>query len=266
MRTNQFRPTATKLVVIMLLAMTVVSLLPAGKVATVASAQSVDTTVLEWNQHAVSVFHNQPTAATPGLGQPPQASALHVAIVQGAVFDAVNSIELYNRAFRTVAEERVLSTLEQARLFAMLNMAGADALINAWDDKVAWNHWRPITAIHAGNNDGNRLTIGDPTWTPLTAAPPYPESASGYNAITAAFMYVAEAYFGRGRTDFSLVRIAPGQADVTREYDRFRDVVDDTIGGRIYQGIHFRTSEVQGAGIGKNVAKWLEQHDFQPAD
>lgn len=449
MKITMPRTGSIKLATIALVAFVVFSLAPQASTPTVASAGPLDNAVLEWNLHAVNAFHNPPTAATPGMGQPPHVSVLHIATVQGAVYDAVNSIvggyepylndipaavpsasqsaavataahhviagvvtnppvtpeiiaridtawgesiaaatttdgpeaveagiaigeataaamlaeraddgryvpysfptgtgpgewrptppsnasdpnawvanvkpfmaespsqfrtkgprslksilyaveyyevklfgsatnswrtpeqeamaqfftanptELYNRAFRTVAEQLGLTTIEQARLFAMLNMAGADALINTWNDKAAWMFWRPITAIHEGDTDGNRLTVGDPTWTPLTATPGYPENTSGYNAITAAFMLTAEAFFGKGETDFSLVRIASGQENVTRQYVHFRDVIDDTIGGRIYQGIHFRSSEVQGAGIGQDVAQWLEKYYFQPAN
>jgi hypothetical protein len=183
-----------------------------------------------------------------------------------AQFFIVNPVEMYNRAFRTVAEERGLSTPEQARLFAMTSMAGADALINCYDDKGFWNFWRPVTAIHEGDHDGNPKTVGDPTWTPMLVAPPYADHSSSYNCFTGGFMHTAEVFFGKGSTDFSLVRIVPGQADVTRQYKHFRDVVDDTIDARVYHGLHFRTADVAGAGIGRDVARWLDQHYFQPVD
>ena len=62
---------------------------------------------------------------------------------------------MYNRTFRTVAASEGLTLVEQARLFAMLNLAGADALINCWNDKAHWSFWRPITAIREGDKDGN---------------------------------------------------------------------------------------------------------------
>ena len=127
-----------------------------------------------------------------------------------AEFFSVNPVEMYNRAFRDVAEERGLSTSEQARLFAMTSMAGADALINCFNDKEFWSFWRPVTAIHEGNNDGNRLTIGDPAWTPLLVGPPYPDHSSSYNCFTGGFMHAAEVFFGKGRADFSLVRVVSG--------------------------------------------------------
>ena len=180
-----------------------------------------------------------------------------------AQFYNVNLVELFNRTFRQISEDRGLTLVDQARLFAMLNTATADAVINCWNDKAHWSNWRPITAIREGNNDGNPSTVGDPGWTPLIPTPPYPDHTSGYNCGTSAFMHTAEVFFGRGKTEFSVVRTPGG---VTRNYERFTDVIDDTIDARVYQGIHFRAADVQGAEIGKDVAHWLDKHYFQPVN
>jgi len=180
-----------------------------------------------------------------------------------AKFYTVNPVELFNRTFRVVGAERGLTLVEEARLFAMVNMAGADGLISCWDEKAFWSFWRPVTAIHEGDNDGNPDTAGDAGWTPLLATPPYPDHASGYNCVTSSMMYTADAFFGAKKMAFSVVRIAPGVPNVTRVYERFTDVVDDTIDARVYLGIHFRAADVQGAGIGKDIAHWLDKHYFQ---
>ncbi|MGH3077676.1 MAG: vanadium-dependent haloperoxidase [Gaiellaceae bacterium] len=172
--------------------------------------------------------------------------------------------EWYNRTFRVISDDAGLTLAEQARLFGMLNMAGADTLINCWDDKAFWSFWRPITAIRMGNDDGNPKTVGDPTWTSLEGNPPYPEHSSGYNCVTGAFMHTAGAFFGKKPMTFDLVRKVTGAADVTRTYNQFTDVVDDVIDARVYQGIHFRASDVQGAGIGRDVAHWLDKNFLQP--
>nr|MBA3431167.1 vanadium-dependent haloperoxidase [Actinomycetota bacterium] len=98
-----------------------------------------------------------------------------------ARFYTVNPVEMYNRAFRAISANEGLTLVEQARLFAMLNMAGADALINCFDDKAYWSFWRPITAIRNGDTDGNPHTAADPGWTSLVPSPPYPDHPSGYN-------------------------------------------------------------------------------------
>ena len=68
---------------------------------------------------------------------------------------------------------------ENARLFAMLYLTAADALISVWDDKAYWSFWRPITAIREADTDGNRATEPDAAWLPLIPTPPYPEHPSG---------------------------------------------------------------------------------------
>ena len=189
---------------------------------------------------------------TPTLRTPEQTAV--------ANFFTANPVEMYNRAFRTIAQDRGLSLVKQARLFAMLNLAGADAAIGCWDDKAHWSFWRPLTAIQQGDNDGNRRTAGDPDWLPLVGNPPYPDHPSGYNCVTGAFMHTAANFFGRNRMAFSLVKITPGAPDVTRDYVRFTDVIEDTIDARVWLGIHFRTPDVQGAELGEDVAKWLRKH------
>jgi hypothetical protein len=185
-----------------------------------------------------------------------------------ARFFAVNPVELFNRAFRGIAAGEGLGVADQARLFAMIDIAGADALIGCWDDKAYWNFWRPVTAIQQGDDDGNPRTAGDPTWTPFVAltpvgaTPPYPDEPSGYNCVTGAFMHAAEAFFGRGKFAFSLTATIAG-TPVTRDYERFTDVLDDTIDARVFLGIHFRAADVHGAEIGRDVVHVLDKHHFQ---
>ncbi|MET0522994.1 MAG: PA-phosphatase, partial [Jiangellaceae bacterium] len=83
-----------------------------------------------------------------------------------------NPIELFNRTFRVVSEAQGLTLAEEARLFAMLNVATADSVISCFNDKAFWNFWRPITAIREGDDDGNHKTAGDPGWTPFLTTPP----------------------------------------------------------------------------------------------
>jgi hypothetical protein len=182
-----------------------------------------------------------------------------------AQFYTVNPVELFNRTFRTIAADRGLTLVDEARLFAMLNVAGADGLINCWDEKAHWSNWRPITAIREGDNDGNPSTVGDAGWTPLINTPPYPDHTSGYNCFTGAVMHTAKAFFGAKKVAFTVAK-TPDASAVKRDYEQFTDVVDDTIDARVYQGIHFRAADVQGAEIGKDVAHWLEEHYFQPVD
>jgi hypothetical protein len=74
-------------------------------------------------------------------------------------------------------------------------------------------------------------------------------------------MHTAKAFFGQNRMEFSVAK-SPG--NVTRDYGQFTAVVQDTIDARVYQGIHFRAADVQGAALGEDVAHWLDKHYFQP--
>lgn len=63
-----------------------------------AAAEPTDM-VLTWNAHAVAAISNGPAASPPGLGQPPPPSAISLAMVQGAVYDAVNAIDGSRRPY-----------------------------------------------------------------------------------------------------------------------------------------------------------------------
>ena len=178
-----------------------------------------------------------------------------------ADFYQPNPVEMFNRAFGGLTANQGLSVADEARFYAMVNVSAADAAIHCWAEKEAWAFWRPITAIRGGDLDGNDHTVGDPTWEPFITTPPYPEHLSGYNCNTGALMHAAQRYFHDPTIDFTVTNLATG---VTRPYHRFSDVYADTIEARILQGIHFRSADVQGARLGKQVANWVAGNFFQP--
>src|SRR5690606_41454975 len=77
-----------------------------------------------------------------------------------------------NRIGRIVAAERELGLQSSARLFALLNMALADAYIAGWDSKYHHDFWRPYTAIREADTDGNPNTHADAAWEPAEPTPP----------------------------------------------------------------------------------------------
>jgi hypothetical protein len=176
-------------------------------------------------------------------------------------FFQANPVEMYSRTFRTYSLMQGLDLAEQARLFGKLALAGGDTAITCWEDKAHWSFWRPVTAIRLGDDDGNPKTAGDAGWTSAIGNPPYPDHSSGYNCNTGSYMEVAELYFGQGRTTFILAH----PTGMTREYRHFRDVWDDTIDARIYQGIHFRSADELGVQIGRDVARWVDKHALRRA-
>jgi hypothetical protein len=170
----------------------------------------------------------------------------------------VSPVELFNRTYRSISASAGLSLVDEARLFGMANLATADALINCWSDKDRFSFWRPITAIREGDNDGNRFTVGDPNWVPLQGTPPYPDHTSGYNCVTGAMMHTGRHFFDTNDMSFDVVRPnVPNFPGATRHYEQFTAVIDDTIDARVFQGIHFRSADEQGARIGRDVARLL---------
>src|SRR5204862_7113801 len=144
----------------------------------------------------------------------------------------------WNRIARAVALQ-FGNTLEQnARLFALLNVAMADAAICAWDAKYAFNFWRPITAIQNGDTDGNAATVPDRAWTPLLPTPPFPEYVSGHSAFSGAAAEVLRVFYGGEAVSFSTGSdVLPG---VRRQFDSFYEAAAEAALSRLYGGIHFR--------------------------
>ncbi len=191
-----------------------------------------------------------------------------------AGFVSANPIPYMNKGLRDIAVARGLSTVDQARLFVKTSMASADALIGCFNDKDFWSVWRPQTAIRLAADDGNPATSPDAGWLSLFASPGYPDHPSGYNCYTAGVWHSARLFFGTDKVSFQLTSPGvPANAAVgnpvgvpgsIRSYHRFTGVIRDTINGRILNGYHFRTPDVQGAWIGKKAAQWLDKHYFAP--
>src|SRR6202051_2938713 len=88
-----------------------------------------------------------------------------------AYFWASNYVVLWNQALRGIAAAHVSNIGDSARLFALVNLAMADAAITAWDTKRHYVFWRPVTPIQEGDSDGNPRTTGDLSWKPLINNP-----------------------------------------------------------------------------------------------
>jgi hypothetical protein len=190
-----------------------------------------------------------------------------------AIFWQDHAHALFNRIFRALASSQNLNIVDSARLFAMENLAAADAAIGCWNDKYYWQFWRPITAIREADTDGNPNTEADPTWLPLfdpttpvcnlpsLVTPPFPDHPSGHTCATGAFMNTLQNFFGTDKIAFSAFS---NKSCTTRSFDRFSDALKEVIDARVWAGIHFRTADVQGSVLGKKVAQYLKKHYFQP--
>jgi hypothetical protein len=170
---------------------------------------------------------------------------------------------LWNGVARNLAEDPAygLDVADSALLFAQMNLSGADAAINCWNDKYHFDFWRPWQAIRQADLDDNPLTESDPTWTPLLTAP-YPDHTSGHLCLDGAHLRVLQMFFGTDEVPFGVTSSQFGGE--TRFFDRFSQPLEEIIEARIWAGLHFRTADLQGAEIGRNVAEYMADNYFQP--
>ena len=180
-----------------------------------------------------------------------------------AKFWAEPPVQQARGSFRKFVLDHGLDVVDASRFMAMISVTYADALIACFDAKYHFTLWRPVTAIPAGETDGNRRTVGDPTWSPLLPTPNHPEYPSAHSCITPAGGRVIARFLGTGRIDFTVPSLT-GLGD--RHYDRVQDLEYDVGNARIWGGIHFRSAVEDGMRIGKKVERWVERHHFQSVD
>ena len=176
-------------------------------------------------------------------------------------FAAVSAVYAWNTAAQQVSEASGLSLAAKARAFALLNMAISDALVAVMETKYHYNLWRPVTAIRAGDLDGNPETTSDAAWTPLVTTPAFPSYPSAHASASYAARRVAESVFDEVQP-FTLAH--PAVPGVTLHYTSFRDLTDDIDDARVYGGIHFRFDQRAGARQGRQVGRFIYQHSLRP--
>jgi hypothetical protein len=195
-----------------------------------------------------------------------------------AVFWQFAPIALWNPLARELASRFELDTADQARLYASVNLAATDASIACWNDKYYWNFWRPRAAIREADSDGNPATFADPNWeslfasatatTPPLGTPPFPDHPSGHGCLSGAVLQTMADFFGKDKVAFTVIsgRSLNGAPIPPRRFDRFSQARTEIINARIWGGIHFRTADVQGAVLGRKVARYVRKNYFRPVD
>jgi len=178
-----------------------------------------------------------------------------------ALFWTENTSVQYARALRNLAGAYGLDPVDTARLFALVWTSSADALIGCWNAKYQHSFWRPITAIRNGDIDGNPATVPDPYWTPLANTPAHPEYPSAHGCFTGAVADSLRQYFGR--SNFTFI-VSSAVTHTVREIHSTWELEEEVQKARIYAGIHYRHSVVEGADLGRKVALQAFGDFFQP--
>ncbi len=174
---------------------------------------------------------------------------------------------------KAVAADRGTTMSQNARMFALINMAMGDACIAAWDCKylTSCDLWRPTDAVRETQNDGNDQTVPDPLWLPLNDfQPPFPAYVSGHATMGAAHAGIMAALFGDNTTftigsdEFSVNTALGYDPNLTRTFTSFSDAAWENAMSRIWLGVHYYIDAVDGNVMGYQVAQYIFDNQLQP--
>jgi hypothetical protein len=178
-------------------------------------------------------------------------------------YAAVSPVGVWNPIARQLSAAAGNSLSENARAFALLNMALNDAATAVFDAKYRYNTWRPETAIRMADTDGNERTEPDAAFAPLITAPCFPGYPSAHATLSGAAREVLEQLFGSRRQ--SLVLTNPAVPGITLRYRKLKEITADIDDARVYGGIHFRFDQEEGADLGRRVGEYLIRNGLRHA-
>jgi hypothetical protein len=176
-------------------------------------------------------------------------------------FAAASPTQAMNQAAREVAEEEGGSLSENARALALINMAMNDSLVTALLNKYYYNFWRPETAIHAADTDGNPKTVADLDWAPFITTPCFPSYPSNHGSAVNAAAEVLRRLYGESGHVITLTN--PATPTIILRYSSFNEIAEDVSDARVYGGIHFRTDQDAGADLGRAVGRAVYKNNLR---
>ena len=193
---------------------------------------------------------------------------------------------LYNQITETIATLEGNTEVQNARLFALVNLAMGDAGIACWESKYFYNFWRPIVGIRNADSTGNPNTPQDPNWEPLGAqadngaligsdfTPPFPSYDSGHATFGAALFETLRDFYGTDDIPFSfqsdeyngvtMDSMGNVRPQVTRPYNNLTQAENENRNSRIYLGVHWRFDQEQGDIMGRQIADYVISHIMEP--
>ena len=177
-----------------------------------------------------------------------------------AVFWSPSATALWTANVRSLAGS--LDLLTAARFEATGIAAVTNALIAVWDAKYAYMFWRPVTAIPAGDTDGNSGTDADPLWTPFLATPSHPEYPAAHTAVGAGALGFYSVWFDGNE----LALDVKGAGGAIRHYTSFSEIIAEEGNARVWGGMHWRNSTEVGTALGSRVGKYTATHLLKRLD
>jgi len=168
----------------------------------------------------------------------------------------------WNLVARQLAAARSDDITATARTLAIMNMSLSDAHITVFESKYFYRTWRPETAIHRADEDGNRATSPDPDYRPFIVTPCFPSYPSAHGAGGGAARAVLERAYGRKGHELTITD--PGAPGIVLHYSDLRDITDDVSDARVYGGIHFRFDQDAADKMGEQIGHYNDEHRLRP--
>ena len=171
---------------------------------------------------------------------------------------------IYHGLVRSVADRPGRDLTQNARLFAAVAQGMDDALIAVFDAKYHYSFWRPVTAIRNGDIDGNDATERDGSWAPFIDTPMHPEYPCAHCILSATVGTILKADANGGSLP-ELSTTSYMLEGVTRRWKTVDEFMQEVADGRIYDGVHFRSSTEAGTAMGRQVGELAAKKLFTPA-
>ncbi len=177
-------------------------------------------------------------------------------------YNVVLAVATWNPVARQLAVAQGTSLSENARAFALLNVAIHDALVSVMETKYHYRFWRPETAIREAAADGNARTLVDSTFEPFIPTPCFPSYPSAHASASYAAARIISKIWGPSGHDITL--ITPQFPGIVFNYWRIDQITADIDDARVYGGIHFRFDQDAGAHQGRSIGTYLLRTLMRP--
>jgi hypothetical protein len=177
-----------------------------------------------------------------------------------ALFWSPSASALWSANVRSLA--RSMDLLTAARFEAIGIASATNALIAVWDAKFTYMSWRPVTAIRAGDTDGNSETEPDPAWTPFIVTPSHPEYPAAHTTVGASVLGFYTVWFDTEEFPLEF----KGLGGAVRNYTSVNEIHAEEGNARVWGGMHFRNSTMVGTKVGSRVGKYTATHLLKPLD
>ncbi len=171
-----------------------------------------------------------------------------------ALFWSPSASALWSANVRSMASS--MDLLTAARFEAIGIAAVTNALIACWDAKYTYMFWRPVTAIRAGDTDGNSETEPDPAWTPFIVTPSHPEYPAAHSTVGASVLGFYTVWFGTDQFPLAF----KGNGGAVRNYTSVNEIHAEEGNARVWGGMHWRNSTEVGTAVGSKVGKFTATH------